>query len=362
MSQPIFLISHQSDLSGAPISLFLLAKGLQRTTSRDIRFILPSPGPLLEKLNEAGISVECLSWPRLFSLYRLIRKEHPCLLHVNTAVNGWVARLGKWLRLPVVWHIREDLSAYPRLVRTIGNLADHIIVISESVKAYFPKEFWPKISVVYNAVDDDARGAVTALVQEGTRVFRRDIGFVGSIEPRKGVKELLAAFRWVHEQIPESRLHLVGKPLAVSGTYFQACKTFVRENSLESCVIWEGTTSNLPAFLERMELMVVPSLSEPFGRVVIESMAAGRLVVASRCGGIPEIIEDGVTGLLADPGDSTMLAEKILEALRLPPVQRSHIQTAAIAQVSTKYSLEKHAHDIEALYDAVLKGRGPYGT
>jgi glycosyltransferase involved in cell wall biosynthesis len=163
---------------------------------------------------------------------------------------------------------------------------------------------------VYTAFGDMERFTGTPPLSE---VDRPAALFVGALEPNKSVDVLLEAWRDVVEHVPGARLTLVG-----SGSQRDALQRRVELASLEGSVRFTGTVSRQEVrdLLDASRLLVLPSRSEGMGRVILEAFARGRPVVATRVGGIPELVEDGITGRLVPPEDPQALAKALVEMLQ----------------------------------------------
>lgn len=146
----------------------------------------------------------------------------------------------------------------------------------------------------------------------------QEIVYVGVLIPRKGVQFLLDAFAQVTREFPEARLSLIGK--AENAGYAQSLKDQVARLDLNGHVAFLDAMpqSELAEKIAAARVMALPSLSEGLPRVVFEAMACGTPVIGSRVDGIPEMIEEGVTGFLVPPGDGTALAERLRWVLRHP--------------------------------------------
>jgi len=146
----------------------------------------------------------------------------------------------------------------------------------------------------------------------------KDIMFAGVLTPLKGVHFLVEAFASVAKDIPLARLWIVGR--FDNGAYVKTLKAQARQLGLDGRVTFMDEVSQpiLARYMARAHAFVLPSVSEGLGRVVIEAMATGTPVVGSRIGGIPELVEDGVTGFLFPPGDATALAGRLLWILTHP--------------------------------------------
>jgi glycosyltransferase involved in cell wall biosynthesis len=201
--------------------------------------------------------------------------------------------------------------------RRVAQSCDRVIAISQFIKdrvadtSRVPQE---RISILTNVVD-------VGLFQPTPREPNRSgILFVGRIAAEKGVVPLIEAMVFVVRQSPETILSIVGPDQdgTERGSYLQGCKELVARLGIEPNVRFPGPVANrkLPDLLRRSRVLAVPSVwGEPLGVVVLEGLACGIPVVASRVGGIPELIDEGRTGLLVPPGDPQTLGRALLSAL-----------------------------------------------
>ena len=153
-------------------------------------------------------------------------------------------------------------------------------------------------------------------------------------------------------EIPNARLVVIGR-YHRRQPYVRKVRKFLNENGLHRITRWTGLRYNIPDFLAAMDVCVVPSLEEPLGLVAIESQASGTPVVASRTGGLCEVVEDGVTGLLVPPKDPDAIADAILkihadEKLRRKVVYRGKQQYQA------KFATDFLASQVEGVYQKML--------
>jgi glycosyltransferase involved in cell wall biosynthesis len=143
----------------------------------------------------------------------------------------------------------------------------------------------------------------------------RDVLYAGVLTPLKGVHHLVAAFATISQRFPGVRLVMIGK---VSDTAYR----LELDNQIGALGIGEAVTfmpelpqTDLAGFMATARVLVLPSYSEGLGRVVFEAMAVGTPVIGSAVGGIPDLIQDGVTGFLVAPGDERQLAERLATVL-----------------------------------------------
>jgi glycogen synthase len=188
--------------------------------------------------------------------------------------------------------------------------------------------------------------------------------FVGRLAPQKGIETAVKALASPMLQHKEQlTLTLVG-----SGTpaYERHLKALIRELELAGRVKLMGRVprETIPLLLQQYDVLVVPSIwEEPLARVVLEGMAAGLVVIASRMGGTPEMITDGANGLLFEPDDPEDLAEKIQQVLRSPEL-RSELTAAARDTVESSFTLAAMTDKVEEFLNEtlLLAANGPGGT
>jgi glycosyltransferase involved in cell wall biosynthesis len=136
------------------------------------------------------------------------------------------------------------------------------------------------------------------------------VGVVGRLELEKGHPTLLEAWPLVLRSVPKAYLLIVGE-----GSRLDALHQIVRDHGIERHVVFTGRRDDIPAVTAAFDVAVLPSYREAQGLTILEAMALSRPVVASNVGGIPEMIEDGVTGLLVPPHDPPALAGAIVRLL-----------------------------------------------
>ena len=237
------------------------------------------------------------------------------------------------------------------LDREIARLCHHVIAISEFIKDGIISTAGvtaDRVSVLSNIVD------VQTFTPEPTESRRLEILFVGRIAEEKGLLTLVRAMPAVLRALPDVKLTVIGADQGGTerGSYVRTCKEQVSRFHLNSHVRFGGEVANhdLPAYLRRARLLVVPSIwEEPCGLVVLEGLACGIPVVASHVGGIPELIEEGRTGLLVQPGDPDALAKAIIRALSDDRLLSSAAR-AGPARVSQNHTWEGMAQRLETLY------------
>jgi glycosyltransferase involved in cell wall biosynthesis len=180
---------------------------------------------------------------------------------------------------------------------------------------------------------------------------RPSVLFVGVLERYKNVDGLADAWREIARRVPAATLHLVGR-----GSLQAVIEQLVRE--LPDRTRWtpELTTPEVSEALDEATLLVLPSRSEGMGRVVVEAFCRARCVVGSRVGGIPDLVEDGLNGLLVPPGDTVALADAVVRVLTEPGLaERLSAGARRTAEVWLQ-TPEEYARNVRSLVDHVLRG------
>jgi glycosyltransferase involved in cell wall biosynthesis len=240
-------------------------------------------------------------------------------------------------------------SLYHRYV--YNRQVDGIVAISEKIADILAeggvrKE---KIRVIYSGVDP------APFAEARERVLGSDapvIGTVAVLEERKGHRYLLQA-----AALLKQKGHRLIYRFAGEGSRRGELQGLVRKLGLQEEVSFLGFVSDVPRFLASIDLLVLPSLYEGLGVSVLEAMAAGRAVVASRVGGLPELVDDSVTGLLVPPRDFSALATAIAGLIS----QRSRMNEMgkkAWKHVEQNFTMERMAKQNEEYYYELLQGRG----
>lgn len=169
------------------------------------------------------------------------------------------------------------------------------------------------------------------------------VGFVGRIEPRKGILDLVAAAPMIARLLPGARVVVMGDdPYGTDAAHLARVKAATGVEHLP----W---TENAAGVMRHLDVLVVPSHQEPFGTVLSEAMAVGTPVVATRVGGLPEVVEDGVTGLLVPPGDPPAIAAAVAQV-----VARRAAMGAAGRVAARRFGADAYADRVEALLRELL--------
>lgn len=310
----------------------------------------------------------------LMEIYRWIRRLAPDIVHTHTSKAGLLGRLAARLaRVPKVVHTAHGHVFYghfgrllTRLFLVIERLADRItdrqvaLTRGEGADDLRLKVTRPEKLVTIHSGVDVARFAAAG---EENRAARSDfglpeavpiVGFVGWLIPVKGPEVLLDAMGGVWANHPSAVLAYVGK-----GEMETELRQRVRDEGLPDRVCFLGWRNDVARVLPLFDLLVLPSRNEGMGRVLVEAMAAGLPVVASRVGGVPDLVAHGVNGLLVPPGEPPALAAAIGRILGHPDLARRMGESGR--RRASRFSLETMVEKIDALYQELIP-IGPYGA
>lgn len=350
----ILFVSHLSDLSGAPVSLLLLVKHLNKEKYHPV-VALPCAGPITKRLDEAGINYQYYKdsfihriFPSL-KVFKMIRERQIHLVYLNTSVSIWAAKAARSLKVPVISHIREDLRGPNNLVirSKIQLWSDRIILISNWMKSFMTSK---KAVVVHNSIDlMDFNSLRPDIIKRQLNIKGPSIAYVGTLEERKGVKYLIQAFPKIKTSFPQLKLLIVGSTLPGQKSYVNKLKSIIKDPNL----MFLGARNDVYDIMAACELLIVPSLSEAFGRVIIEAMACSKPVIATNVGGIPEIIEDGKTGIIIKPRSLAEIAKEATLLLKNRQKMDS-MGLAARKRVEQYFTIERQVRRIEEILDEII--------
>ncbi len=355
------------DAGGAESALVQLATRLDRSRWEPRVYCLSGPGELVAPLEDADIPVTCLdagSARQLGAVLRLrreLRAYRPAivqtfLFHANLA-GRIAARLAGVEHVVSGIRVAERRGRWPlRLDRWTNRLVERNVCVSEAVRKFSEEQGGlpaAKSVVIPNAVDVDHYASVEPadLWEFGITDRARTILFVGRLTPQKSPLTLLQAAEQLFPLYENLHLLFVGE-----GALLAELKAWVAERNLERNVHFAGRRNDVPALMRSTFCLVLPSLWEGMPNVVLEAMAAGLPVVASRVEGVEELIEDGRTGLLVSPRSDDELASA-LTGLLDDPEFASRLGMKAQVNSQSRLTWDEVARKYDALYRELLGAR-----
>lgn len=371
------------NIGGPAIHVVLLSAGLDRARFESLLVSgseNPGEGSMLDYALSHGVQPAIIPeivgefslGPRelkaLVRLYRLMRRERPQVVHTHTAKAGFVGRLAARLAcVPVVVHTFHGhvLHGYygprktqllRRMERALAGLSDCLITVSEQVKrdlVTYGVAAADYIRVISLGLEldpflksDRYHGAFRRELQ--LKGLERLVGIVGRIFPIKNHHLFLDAAALVAREDPAARFVIVG-----DGILRPELERHAREIGIADRVIFTGWRRDLPDIYADLHVLTVTSNNEGTPVSAIEAMAAGCPVVATRVGGLPDLISEGKTGYLVPPGNASAVATTVLRVLHQPEMARCMGETAR--QVAReRFSAPRLISDMEQLYLELL--------
>ncbi|HEY4593316.1 MAG TPA: glycosyltransferase family 4 protein, partial [Thermoanaerobaculia bacterium] len=351
--------------------------------------VLPEEGPLRGEIEALSIPVRILplAWwipathwnaerflaqlegleERAAALENWLVRERIALVHTNTIVTLEGALAAARLGLPHVWHSRGLFGdgfppAYlddPRFfLSAVDLLAGTVVCVSEAVRRQMAEVCrLAPLRVVYDGFDLDrflARPVAdpgTVRARYGLAEAARVVACVGGIQRRKGQLDLVEAAALLAADFPDAVFVLAGA--AGDAEYLAVVQERIAALGLSGRFRLIGFEPEIRDLLAISTALVHPSHSEGLGLAILEAVAVGLPVVATRCGGPEEIVEDGVSGLLVPPRDPPALAAALRRVLGVPATARL-LGAAAVTGAARAFSLETTARNMEEIYRELL--------
>jgi glycosyltransferase involved in cell wall biosynthesis len=346
MKKNIGFFTHTSSISGPNNSLIQLVKKLDKLNYESIVYF-PSSGEAINEFKRINVKCRVIKNNRIernpflypiylyelirttFSLIRFINKDQLDIIHINTAVTLFPGIAAKLVGIPIIWHIRESLNINminTLYLKLISHLATRIIAVSDSVSRELIKRTnvpRVKLLTIHNGIDVkdyqlnyDKKEKRRLLDLPIEKIL---IAVPAFLHPGKGHLVLLKAVKHliIRKRIKDFLILIIGNDPSIKKNYYKLLRHYVIKNNIDSNVRFLGKRKDIPDLLYISDIVCLPSVfPDPFPRTVLEGMAAGKPIIASNTGGIPEMVTDPVTGLLVNPGDPEALANALLELMK----------------------------------------------
>jgi glycosyltransferase involved in cell wall biosynthesis len=383
--QKVLFFDHTAAMSGGEVALLNLVTNLTQQIEPVV--VLGEDGTLRERLTAAGVETHVLPLARevaharkdtltkssllkvgavfatmcyAFKLCSFIKKSGAALVHTNSlkadVIGGIAARLAG---VPLIWHIRDRIAddyLPPAVVRAFrwlcGFLPNRIIVNSEATRDTVA----PWATVVYEGIVE--RPAASKNDSDAKPL----IGLVGRISPWKGQHIFVRAAAEVHRAFPDARFQIIGSAMFGEEKYEHDVRALVNSLGLDQRVEFTGFRDDVFTLIDRLDIVVHAStVGEPFGQVIAEGMMAGKPVVATRGGGVPEIVVDGETGILVPMADAGAMAGAIKELLADTDRAKS-MGEAGRKRVCLHFNLDLAVRRVEHVYKELWAARQSSGA
>src|SRR3954471_5045844 len=305
-------------------------------------------------------------------LARLIRRERPDILHTHTAKAGTVGRVAALLagrRRPAIvvhtfhGHVLRGYFGpfrsrlFRLLERWLASQSTALIAVSPQVRddlvalGVAPKE---RFAVIRLGIELDERVAGT---ENGRRESRRylgipgdrfAVGWIGRMTPVKRTDDVLVAFKQLRDDGVDAVLCMVG-----DGPDRADLERRAHELGIVRDTVFLGYQEDVAQYYAAFDALVLPSSNEGTPVSAIEALAAGRPVVATRVGGVPDVVQEGEDGFLVEPGAIGDLADRLAQLARDPQL-RERMGRAGRDRVMSRYAVERLVEDVDRLYRSLL--------
>lgn len=377
----IAFISHLADLSGAPKCLYCLLKYIDKKKYEPI-VILPSTGPLVDKLAELGCKIRIINkftlkeniiikllqrlWYCL-PLFIVFLREKPDLVYLNSIFNSGSAIIAKICRIPCVTHVHESKWMFNHLGRVRLKIilfsTDYFICVSNASRKVLLNcgVEVNRTRIVHNGVDHkEFRTRRTQETPPPLLLSRSErkkflIGVIAVLEKRKGIHIFIKAAHEVLKSGEECNFVVVGgRPLNDDLTYYNYISGMVKDYELSNNFEFVGYKADIKPFLSHFDVVCIPSLDEPFSLVSIEAMCMEKPVIASLVGGLRDIIVNGKTGLFFTKGDYMELARLIIMLKNTPDLRVSMGENGR-KRVEQYFSMGNYISGIEDALEGLQK-------
>ncbi len=391
----VLYVNHTAEVSGAERSLLALLGGLPSSVRP---LVATPPGRLARAVEELGIDVTPIvstagslrlhpaHTPRAVAemglaalqVRRAARRHRAEVVHANSIRAGIELGLAHVSPAASIVHVRDCLppsavtSATMRLIaRTATTVVANSHYTAGTVRAAAASA---RLEVVHPAIDlaafDPARiDRSAARARLGTAGARRVLmGVVAQLSPWKGQDTAIEALRLLREQDVDAHLLLIGSAKFLASStrfdneaYVAGLKRLVADAGLEERVSWLGERDDVPDLVRALDVLLLPSREEPFGRALLEAMALEVPVLATSVGGPPELVRDGIEGYLVAPGEPEAWAQAVRRVVEGSEQGRA-MGRAGRVRIAEGFDVEHHVEAVLALYRRAIDETGTRGA
>jgi glycosyltransferase involved in cell wall biosynthesis len=354
----IYYLESSLNFGGQEVKTVAEAAALVKR-GHSVTIVAQADSKILRQAKEVGLRHRSLEMPNslwppaLWRLKRWIHQDRVDILHAHSGKDAWIAGIAGRMpgRRPAILRTRHITNPIKHRA-AYRWLPDYLVVITSAMAERFVNEHGvsrnkvvllpPAVNVQrFDSLPD--RKTIRHELKLPENAFL--IGMVAEFRGEKDHPTLIRAFRRVYDQIPVARLLLVGE----EGKKGERIRDLVKTEGLTGVVDFLGFRNDVPSLIKALDVFVLTSKREPFGLVLLEAMAAGTPVIATKVEGPLEIVEDGKTGLLFEPGNDAQLAQLLIQLHRNPAPQ---IVLNASKWVRQNHDFNKSIDRLEEIYRA----------
>jgi glycosyltransferase involved in cell wall biosynthesis len=370
-------------VSGSGINTFLSMQGMDKTLY-EVDLACAPGGRLIPLVEENHMEVRTFKnmvqplrpfkdTLALIDLTAFLRKNPYHIVHTHNSKAGFLGRLAaKLVGVPVIvhtvhgfaFHDEEPLwrqMLFRNLERLASRWSDRMIFISQPLIDWALKDHIvgeDKIAKIYSGIQLDKFHPVKSEEKDQIRSkwsLQKEeavVGIVSKLWEGKGHTVLIEAFKLLKEKIKDAKLVIVGE-----GYLYDELFRRVGNNGLRDSVLFTGFQMDVSEIIATFDVAVLPSFFEGMGRVILEAMAMEKPIVASRVGGIPDLIDQGINGLLVRPGDARELADALERVLSDNGLAKK-LGKEGRKKIKDQFSADVMVRSIEKLYRELLARKG----
>jgi PST family polysaccharide transporter len=357
----ILFVESGSGYGGSATCLANFLQWMDRTRFRPV-VAHHADGVGIERIRQLGVPmVRLRPHGRLWQLVRLIRRERVALVHHNNDIDSAMPTIAAAFMTctPCVCSLRAARGLTKR-ERIWVPLVRRFIAVSDAARQASVRSGIPpaRIQTVFDGIDVEhyAPGgngvAPAGLTLDPSRLT---VGIVSRLLPEKGIAEFLQAARRVADAFPGVQFVIVGGDPSADGRHFTAWRALADRLSLNNHVIFTGWRGDVDVLTRQFDIAAQASKYwEGWGMSLLEAMACGKPVVGTRIGGVSEVVDDGINGLLVEPGDVGALANALLTLLK-DPALRARMGEAGRARAEQRFDQRRQVPEAERIYQGMLE-------
>lgn len=377
----ILVLNNTSDLYGGSKILSIVVKILAEGKHKPI-VVLSENGPLVVELAKLEVDIRIIRLGILRRKYlsvsgilnrlsvtrnawktlnKLIDDHNIDLIYSNTTGVFIGAFLAKKRKIKHIWHVHEIITKPKAFTKTIGFLlgkySDNIIVVSDAVKNHWEKHVLKKtITRIYNGIDTSAFQQTKGELKQELNINNKDIlvAMIGRVNHWKGQDYFIDIAKNILHRYPETKFVMAGDAYMGNERLVEKLSNRISKEGLAKAINYIGYRTDIPNILNSVDIFVLPSiLPDPFPTVILEAMASGKVVVATKHGGAVEMIVDNETGILIPFDNAEFAADKISDLIA-QPIKMAEMGIKGRRRINSFYSLEAYKTSILNIFQQTL--------
>jgi len=366
----LLTISPTCERGGSDINLLRLLKNLDKN-EYEILHLIPYAGPIIDELKNAGVRVEVVDMPRIrffknplkyiivllrffpavFRIRNIIVDNGIDIVCTSSMVNLYGALAARFAHRPHILMVHEYLFILRLVSPYFYHLSEKIICCSRMASQMFKKNGKVLVRHLGLDLDEFSPDINTDAIGQELRTHGKLISMFCRFAPWKGPEVFIRAANYIKSDV---KFIIFGEPVIGKESYLIKLKKTIEQLGLKDKVfINSENNKNIPQIMAISDIIVHASLRpEPFGLVIIEAMAMGKPVIASKLGAPQEIITDGEDGILLEPGNPKTLALAISRLLQEPEFAKN-MAAKAREKVVQNFDIRKYAEEFDAIFKSM---------